>query len=223
MGVQEEWIQIYRENGALWLHDGDLKKPHALLSKGGHSTSYINSEFVLQNPFLARRAAADLLELLCEKGFDWKSPERLWAIGPTMGAISLIDHAAFRLSQMRELFKRPPCYRAFGEKRHGGGFQFDRYDLRPGDLAVLFEDVGTTFESLLAVGEALRELNIATVPYFAVMVNRPALAEVRGHAVVELIRGPFSSWKPEECELCPRGSIALKPREGDNWERLNGR
>lgn len=41
--VSDLWIDRFKERDALWLHDGNVRRPHALLTSGKHSDGFFNS------------------------------------------------------------------------------------------------------------------------------------------------------------------------------------
>ena len=58
------WTKVYQEKNALWFHDGNSKRPHALLTSGNHSNGFFNSKLVTDDNTLREEAAADLVEIL---------------------------------------------------------------------------------------------------------------------------------------------------------------
>jgi len=82
--TQEEWIGEYESLGALWIHDGDMSKPHAELTSGKHSNGFFNSSLVIQHPTLMVEAIRNLIgDLVLESG------EHI-VIGSAMGAITFL-------------------------------------------------------------------------------------------------------------------------------------
>lgn len=67
---EEYWINKYRQLGALWIHDGNPKRPHALLTSGNHSSGFFNSRIVIAEDPLMREVAKDLVGLFIENGGD---------------------------------------------------------------------------------------------------------------------------------------------------------
>ena len=53
------WIGQYKQKGALWIHDGNMRRPHALLTSGKHSSGFFNSRLVIPDEVLLRDAAAE--------------------------------------------------------------------------------------------------------------------------------------------------------------------
>ena len=210
--TEEEWTEIYRDCQALWTHDGNPKRPHALLSGGEHSGGIFNSELVMEYPGILDRAASDLIEKLCRAGFDIGTPDRV--IGPAMGAITLAHDVARHIGRGRD----NPCLRAYAEKQEDGSFAFNRTSIGENEILLSVEDVLTSGES---VGRMLMAVpNKANVlGFIGLLVNRSGLVKFGGRKLVALIDHPMPNWPADECPLCKQGSEAIRPK--GNWGRLN--
>ena len=64
ISLSEKWMSMYEKGGALWVHDGNPLRPHALLSSGKHSDGFFNSELVMEDPSSFDEACEDLANLL---------------------------------------------------------------------------------------------------------------------------------------------------------------
>lgn len=215
----EGWISQYQEKGALWIHDGNPKCPHALLTSGKHSNGFFNSELVMEDPMLIDEACFDLVALLTQFGVDIKhSIDRV--VGPAMGAITLAHNLALIISLQRE----SPCFRAYTEKETDGNSKsmvFKKTTICRGERILPVEDVLTTGGSIDLTVSAVTNAGGVVLPFVAVLVNRSGLFEVSGRKIVALIDRPMPMWTPEDCPLCKEGSEAIRPKGTENWARLN--
>jgi len=216
--TQEEWIKIYQNKGALWLHDGDPKRPHALLTSLKHSDGFFNSELVIEDSGLLDQAASDLVQLLELDGLHPKSVDRV--VGPAMGAITLAHDIARNISRV----SREVCLRGYtvkvGEKPNQTMQLDDRVQIRPGERILLAEDVITTFGSVQAAGDVMITRGAEILPYAAALVNRSGQAHFGHIKVIALINKKMTNWEAHECPLCKEGSEAIKPKLAGNWKRL---
>lgn len=249
--TQDGWIRCYEEKGALWIHDGNVKRPHALLTSGKHSNGFFNSGIVGEDPEVIEQACEDLSGCLILEGFDEATPDRV--VGPAMGAITLAHGIAAAISMIRRRFMAPNCLCAFAEKMvmyrvisQQSGTEsiveadklaqgdlivvvekpkmvFRRTTVKPGEKVLLCEDVLTTGSSVDVTAQAVTAMGGIVLPYVAVLVNRSGLTEVSGKQIVALIDRPMPTWTPDECPLCKQGSEAIRPKGKENWARLNAK
>lgn len=224
--ASDNWIELYRRRGALWLHDDNPKRPHALLTSGKHSNGFFNSELVMEDPMLLDKASRALLDLLLhepefnEPEFNAYQIDRV--VGPAMGAITLAHDLSRHIGLHRSVY----CLRGYTEKETVGEDKtmvFKRVSIRPGEKILAVEDVLTTGSSVELTTEAISRAGGIALPFVAVLVNRFGLSEVGGKKIVALIARPMPMWAPEECPLCQVGSEAIRPKGKENWERLNAK
>jgi orotate phosphoribosyltransferase len=216
--TQDGWIKCYSEKGALWIHDGNVKRPHALLSSGKHSSGFFNSELIMEDSSLLDEACYCLAGSLAQLFHIYLVTARV--VGPAMGAITLADGIARNIS----LASIEPCLRAYTEKEDGADGKkmvFKRTTIKPGEMILLCEDVLTTGGSVDLSAQAVLAAGGIVLPFVAVLVNRSGLSEVNGKKIVALIDKPMPVWEADECPLCKQGSEAIKPKGVENWARLN--
>jgi len=213
---------MYEQKNALWIHDGNPKRPHALLTSGKHSDGFFNSELVMEDPAFLDDACAELVDLLYSTGFfrGMLNPNRV--VGPAMGAITLAHDVARHVS----LEFNYPCLRSYVEKEGDGvntKMVFKKTSVRRGEQVLLVEDVLTTGESVEKTAKAVVLAGGIVLPRVAVLVNRSGRAEVGDKRIVALVNRHMQDWNPEmeKCPLCALGSEAIRPKELDNWARLN--
>jgi orotate phosphoribosyltransferase len=214
----EDWIREYQRKDALWIHNGNAKRPHALLTSGKHSNGFFNSRLVIPDEVLLRDAASDLLELLGNSdeidGFEVDI-----VVGPQTGATKLAELISGLLPDWG-----CSCRWASPAKNEQQGQKsmiFSDADLRrlPGSMVLLCEDVLTTCGSIDLTATAVTNAGGIVLPVILALVNRSGLTEVDGKNIIALIDRPMPMWTPDECPLCKVGSEALRPK--DNWAKLN--
>ncbi len=221
---EEDWVKIYEDRGALWLHGGNPKMPHALLSGGDHSNGFFNSGIIAEDPFLLASAADQLREQLFMEGVDLDLVNRV--VGPAMGAITWAHSMAERITAYRQGPNAKPCLFAYTVKKEEWGrkwMEFDRTKVLLGESVLLVEDVLTSGASAMKAAAAVEKVGGIVLPYFIVLVNRSFEKEVDGKKIISLIHKPMTNWKSDECLLCKEGSEAIRPKEAGNWARLNAK
>lgn len=215
-----QWIEIYKKMGALWIHDDNPKRPHALLTSGKHSSGFFNSGLVAQDPVLLGMACQDLVVKLRDQ-FDIATINRV--VGPAMGAITMAHCAAMSITQLVGYPEHGSCLCSFTEKDEGNvkTMSLKRTALTGGEIILPVEDVLTTGGSAERSKEAITRAGGQVVPYLCVLVNRSGLAEIDGMKIIALIDKAMPMWEPTDCPLCKQGSEAIRPKGADNWARLN--
>ena len=214
--TEQEWIDVYMKRKALWIHDGNPKRPHVVLSSKKHSSGFFNSELVMDKPVLLNDAAYDLvLKLSSDFAVNLQVPNCV--AGPAMGAITWSHDIARHIS----LFTGNGCRRAYAEKDEDLGMVFKRTSPQEGELVLLVEDVLTTGGSVSLMLKAIRACKAETIPFVGLIVNRSGQTEVEGHKLVALITRPMPMWEPNECPLCVVGSQVIPAKGKENWARLN--
>jgi len=217
------WIDEYQQLGALWLHDDNPRRPHALLTSGKHSNGFFNSGLVCESPSLIVEASVDLSGAVNE-AMNVRSID--WVIGPAMGAIVLAHCLARAMRTFFTYTEAREIRTSFTEKMSvpdkPSAMVLKRSHLCVGDEVLVVEDVITTAGSVEATIEAVIQAGGNVAPVVAVLVNRSGLTEVKGgRKIVALIDRPMPMWAPEECPLCKQGSEAIRPKGAENWARLN--
>ena len=217
MRTQDYWIGQYQEKSALWIHDGNPKRPHALLTSGKHSDGFFNSRLVIPDEALLCEAASDLLELFAQEGGDVFKVQGV--VGPQTGATKLAELISKQLPNADCFFASP----AKSETESGKSMVFSDGELAllPGKEILLCEDVLTTGGSVDLTTAAIFFACGFTLPFVLVLVNRSGLKEVNDRKVVALIDRAMPMWMADECPLCKQGSEAIRPKGAENWARLN--
>lgn len=211
---QESWIEKFTDIGAFWLHDGNSKRPHALLTSGNHSNGFFNGSLVIRSPMTLCMVCAGLLSQLDEM---FKRRRIGMVVGSAYGAITMAFEVARHIGVCDAGFTEP--VEVDGEKE----MILKRFPINKEVPTVLMvEDVmttgGTTRKSIKAVESAGGEV----IDFILVLVNRSGMQQLDGRRIVALIDREMPIWTPDECPLCKDGSEAIRPKGTENWSRLTG-
>jgi orotate phosphoribosyltransferase len=222
--TSDEWIHQYKKKNALWIHDGNPKRPHVCLTSRIHSGGFFNSRLIISDEVLLRDAACDLLESLGESG-EAEGISINGVIGPQTGATKLAEF----ISDQMSAYTREECFWASPAKAEKNGKKsmvFSRKDLDflPGQFVLLCEDTLTTGGSVDLTVTAIIAAGGIVLPFVLVLVNRSGLVEIGGRKIISLIDHSMPVWAPKECPLCKEGSEAIgPPKEPSIWMRLNAK
>lgn len=212
-GTEQDWINAYVQKGALWIHSGAEAQPHALLTSGMHSNGFFNSRLIIQDEELLRQAAADLAELFRQREHRWAG----CVVGPQTGATKLAEFLSEFLS-----------HSIWASPAKSGPDEPKSMVLSAEDAlkvyfrrVLLCEDVVTTGASTLLTIEAVTRADGGLFPYLLTLVNRSGHSHIGDCKILALIDKAMPIWSPEECPLCLAGSEPIRPKDPDNWARLN--
>ena len=175
-----------------WFRDtGAYLKGHFRLTSGLHSDEYLQCALVLQHPGLAEKLGRELAALL---------PACDLVAAPALGGL-IIGHEVARAKGVRFIFT----------ERDAGKMTLRRgFSVRPGETAVVIEDVVTTGGSTREVIEVLREAG-AGVAAAGSIIDRSGGSADLGVPRVALATLRVNSWDPAACPLCQQGLPAVKP------------
>src|SRR5215470_18172178 len=135
--TDEDVLKIFEENDA-------LLKGHFLLTSGLHSDRYLQCALVLQHPAIAERLGA---ELAAKSKADPNIGIIDLVIAPALGGV-IVAHEVARALGVKALFTE----RQEGAMKLRRGFQ-----LKPGERALVVEDVVTTGGSTREVMEVVTQ------------------------------------------------------------------
>lgn len=185
----QEVLELFRRTGA-------YLKGHFRLTSGLHSPEYLQCALVLQHPPHAER-------LGCLLGAELKrlSPEIDLVVSPAMGGL-MIGHEVARALGVRHIFTERDVERRMTLRR---GFA-----VRPGERAVIIEDVITTGGSSLEVVELLRSLGAVVVAAGSIIDRSGGQADLSVPRAA-LVTMSVQTWQPEACPLCAAGEPVVKP------------
>jgi orotate phosphoribosyltransferase len=183
-------LDLFRSRGA-------YLQGHFRLTSGLHSSEYLQSALVLQDPAaaeeLGRRLAGELRRLL-------PSPPNL-VVSPALGGV-IIGHEVARALKVRFLFTERDANRQMALRR---GFQTAR-----GETAVVVEDVITTGGSTREVIDVLQAAGAGALAAGSLIDRSGGQADV-GVPRVALATLKASTYQPADCPLCAQGIPVVKP------------
>ncbi len=225
------FVDEYRKLDALWIHDGNPLRPHALLTSGNHSNGFFDSLPVVTHLGLLEVAVSDLVTLLIEGDVDLHKVDMV--VGPQTGATKLAEALSLEITLSAVcsigdltvgglracLTASPAKHLELGVKSMV--FNEEEWKSLLGRHILLCEDVLTTGSSVELTEHAITQGGGVVLPYVVVLVNRSGLSEVNGKKIIALINHPMPTWEAHECPLCKQGSVALRPKDEGNWLKLN--
>lgn len=201
-----KWHEIFRDEGAIWVHDGSQARPHALLTSGLHSDGFVNCTVVTQRPALLDRILSE------QDGLPAHLPKNRvdWVIGSAFGAISLAYAIALKLGA-----------RAGFTEKDGDGMKLNRFAISPSQKVLVVEDTISTGGSTLKTIEAIQKSGVSNeniLPSIICLVNRSGSELLGGRSLSALLKLDIHSWQPDDCPLCKAGSRPVRPKT--HWHEL---
>jgi orotate phosphoribosyltransferase len=184
--TSDEVLDIYKRTGA-------LLTGHFLLSSGLHSSQYLQSALVLQQPDIATRVCAALAE-------HFKNVKIDAVIAPALGGV-FVSHETARALGVRALFAE----RVNGELTLRRGFS-----IKPGERLLVVEDVITTGKSTRETIEVVKKMGGAVAAAGSLIDRSNGKAEL-GVPYKSLVTLDIPTYAPETCPLCKSGSVPVKP------------
>jgi orotate phosphoribosyltransferase len=179
-------LDIYKKTGALLFG-------HFLLSSGLHSSQYLQSALVLQQPDIATRVCAALAENFKKGTIDA-------VIAPALGGV-FVSHETARALGVRALFAE----RVEGKLTLRRGFT-----IKPGERVLVVEDVITTGKSTKETIEVVKNAGGVVVAAGSLIDRSNGKAEL-GVPYKSLVTLDVPTYAPETCPLCKSGSVPVKP------------
>ncbi len=227
-------LDIIKERGILKIQEGDeytvrvlfglcnalwfwqKGEPHAIFVSGRHSDCYVNCNRVLRFTNLNRILAEQLVRKLIRKGITGDKID--WVVSSAYAAIPFGQEVAKQLNT---------CF-GFTEK-DGKGQLWKRFEIPENAVVLQVEELITTMHTTREVRDAILKDNPCQNFRFlekdgktvvVSLVHRPnnLSVEYPDYEVISLMEMEMRTWKPEDCPLCKRGSLSLKPK--DNWLEL---
>lgn len=173
---------------------GAYLRGHFRLTSGLHSPGYMQCALVLQHPQIAEELGKALAEAIGEQADV--------VAAPAIGGLT-IGHEVARALNARFIFtERDPVSRAMSLRR---GFS-----VKPGERAVVIEDVVTTGGSSREVVEVLQAAGASVIAAGSIVDRSGGRADL-GVRRVALATLDLPSWPESECPLCQAGEPVVKP------------
>jgi len=111
--------------------------------------------------------------------------------------------------------------RAGFTEKEGEGMKLTRFEILSGARVLVVEDVistgGSTLKTIAAL-ESSGGQSVTILPLIVCLVNRSGAGQLGGREVRALLEPKIATWKPEECPLCKKGSVAERPKS--KWKEL---
>jgi len=211
----EEIMKWFELLGAGWVHNGNPAKPHAVLHAGDHSTGFFLCKKVLAYGNLREVLAACIIRKLRATNLEKVDG----VFGSPYSSILLAGDVARLLGVKIYVPEKDPTD---PEKKR---MIFKPDDIIPeGAVLLQIEELVTTGKSCDAARDAIIAGNpypVKFASYVGVLVHRPkeincSLSD--GRTIISVIERKVNAWKPDDCPLCKRGSLALFPKT--QWAEL---
>ena len=200
-------MQIYKNANA-------LLEGHFLLSSGKHSTFYLQSAKVLENPKTAEELARALAEIIRDCGVQIDC-----VCSPALGGI-LAGYELARALGVRFIFT----------ERVNGAMTLRRgFEVSEGERILVCEDIITTGGSAMEAAQESQKLwgkgvalaapakrgncNRHTNPNSFYSPECQLACKLSLFVLAEFL---YETYTPENCPLCKQGSIAIKPGSRGN-------
>jgi len=184
---QSDAIALYRRTGA-------YLEGHFQLSSGLHSTGYLQSALVLQNPADAEALGLGIAAQL-------KNLDPSVVLSPALGGL-IIGHEVARALGARAIF---------AERSGGPTLSLRRgFSLLPRDRVLVVEDVFTTGKSTRETIDVAQAAG-AQVVGAAAIVDRSGGTIDFGVPTCTLVQLEVPTYSPDKCPLCANGVPLVKP------------
>lgn len=182
----DEIIEHFRSTGA-------LLEGHFILSSGLHSPNYLQCALALKHPQDAVKFGAAIAEQLNGQQFDA-------VVSPAIGGLII----GFAVAQSLNI----PF---FWTERENGTMTVRRgFTVKENEKLLVVEDVITTGGSTRECIAAVENLGAAVTAAASIIDRSGGKADV-GVPRIALATLEVPVYKPEECPMCARGDVAVKP------------
>lgn len=192
---------IYKEAGA-------LLEGHFILSSGNHSSRYLQSAKVLEDPKTASILATALANEIRSAGIAADA-----VCAPALGGV-IAGYELARALDVRSIF---------AERKDNIMSLRRGFEIQKGEKIIICEDIITTGGSAMEVAKIIVELG-GEVVAFAALANRGFChrqnSNVKRKDNCKLLENTpffaladfeFEMFEPQNCPMCKSGSTAIKP------------
>ena len=214
----DQWLEVLNQMNTLWKHDGNPKRPHALLTNNGHSDGFFAAGTLLwDRPRLAYELCCDLYERRLLGEIEDLAHKPTSVISPAMGAIPL----ATLLGVVMDIGS---CITIPSGEGDDKTFLLEKRFVIKGQYIIAAEDVITSGGSVSKTIKVAEDNGALVAPVIVAFCNRSGLTEIDGRKIVAAFDVPMTNWDAPECPLCKQGSKAIRPKEKtpvNNWELLS--
>lgn len=204
--------KLLADAGCLWINDNPLVY-HAQLVSGLHSNGYIN----MRNIYNSNKGILSLetiIELMSKNLNDEyyqaisKDPDNLVTAGAAYGGII----PAY-------LMAKALWTSTIWTEKQDDNSQVSKFMLQ-NKKVILVEDVLTTGSTIQKSMKAISGAGGTVVDPIVCIVNRSGSNHVEGRKIFSGMSLFIKNYKADVCPYCQKGSVALKPKFGDNWNKL---
>lgn len=188
MLTEEEIKEIFLKTDA-------FLEGHFLLSSGLHSPYYLQCARVLQYPEFAEILCREIGEKVKKLGVEVD-----FVIAPAIGGI-IVSYETARHLGLRGIF---------AERKDGVNLTLRRgFEIKPGEKALVVEDVVTTGKSTRETMEVVKSYG-GEVVAVASLVDRSGGTVDFGVPFITLWSLDVPAYKPDICPICREGKIPLE-------------
>ena len=221
-----EVVAILTHFEAFWQYEGEpgAARPHALLKSGLHSNGFIMCKAVLEYPRLCMLLAHEMLKTIELEMTTEKISQIDCVASSAYSAISVGWCLAWLLSGKYN----KKAKHVIVEKDDKGNPTAIRGGLDPSLTVLVINELmttgtGSTWETKRAVLNCNGNNPPPKIiePAFVLVHRSKDLVLVDGSAVQPVFHFDIENFNPEECPHCKAGSQAIKPKIGDNWQKLH--
>jgi orotate phosphoribosyltransferase len=182
----QEIIEIYKKHSA-------LMTGHFLLSSGLHSDTYLQSELVMQYPFIAKA----LMEELAKKIYIYDFSTIL---SPAIGGIR-VGYELARTLNKRAIFLE----RVDGKMSLRRGFNISK-----NEKIVIMEDVLTTGKSTIETIVVAKSFG-AEIVLVSSLIDRSEMYIDFNAPLIPLVKFKVLTYGASDCQLCKKGLPLVTP------------
>jgi orotate phosphoribosyltransferase len=179
-------LKLFEQHGA-------LLQGHFKLSSGLHSDRYLQCALVLQFPDIAEKLARELAAKFKDVTVDL-------VVGPALGGVTIAYEVARALG-VRGLFT---------ERQDGKMCLRRGFGIKPGEAALVVEDVVTTGGSTKEVIETLKALGAGIAGVGSIIDRSGGTASFQAK-FESLAKVDAKTYEEKSCPMCKAGSQAVKP------------
>ena len=184
--TSEQVLEHFRRTNA-------LLEGHFILSSGLHSPKYLQCALALQQPLDAGKFGSAIAEKFADEQFDSVA-------SPAIGGL-IIGFAAAQALNIRFIWT----------ERENGAMTLRRgFTIEEGEKILVVEDVITTGGSTRECIAALQSRGGKVIKAASIIDRSNGKADV-GVPRTALASLDVPSYKTEDCPMCARGEVAIKP------------
>ena len=194
--------------GAIWRHDGNPKRPYALLTSGRISNGFVDCSPAVMRPQLIAEASKHLA-LQLRKRVAKRVFCKLIVAGQMKGSVTLASRIAEELGC---LFIWMDKSSDASDKEMPLDPRFNSHLLPYSDHTVLLiEDVTTTCSTSKKSRETLHRLGFSTLPYLLALVNRSVKIEMQGFRIISCTDIEMQDWERGKNPFTKGGEEYVEP------------